>query len=155
VSGLTPGTDYFVRVYSNSNNTTAFRIGITEGLVNDECAGALPLPVLYPDQIAVQRKENTRDASISTGSCAQLFPDLWYTFTATDDEATFVAAYEGSNVDAYTELFSGTCGSLTSLWLREQQPEPIHWADTRRHLPRTLRQLQPGRLCTAHRAGAQ
>ena len=28
VSGLTPGTAYFVRVYSNSNNTTAFRIGM-------------------------------------------------------------------------------------------------------------------------------
>jgi hypothetical protein len=115
VSGLTPGEGYFVRVYSNSNNTTAFRIGITEGMVNDECVGALPLQMLSPDQIAGQRVENTRHATISTGSCAQNVPDLWYTFTATDDEATFVAAYEGSNVTAYTELFSGTCGSLTSL----------------------------------------
>ena len=115
VSGLSPGTSYFVRVYSNSNSTTAFRIGITVGMVNDECAGALPLPVLSPEQIAGQRKENTRNAAISNGSCAQNVPDLWYTFTATDDEATFVAAYEGSNVTAYTELFSGTCGSLTSL----------------------------------------
>jgi hypothetical protein len=115
VSGLTPGTAYFVRVYSNSNNTTAFRIGITVGMVNDECAGALPLPVLSPEQIAGQRLENTRRAATSNGSCAQNIPDLWYTFTATDDEATFVAAYEGSSVTAYTELFSGTCGSLTSL----------------------------------------
>lgn len=115
VSGLTPGTDYFVRVYSNSNNTTAYRIGITEGLVNDDCAGALPLQVLSPQQLAGQQKENTRNAAISSGSCAQNVPDLWYTFTATDDEATFVAAYEGSNVTAYTELFSGTCGNLTSL----------------------------------------
>ncbi|HRF82504.1 MAG TPA: hypothetical protein PL070_20760, partial [Flavobacteriales bacterium] len=115
VSGLTPGTDYFVRVYSQSNTTSAFRIGITEGLVNDECTGALPLPVLSPDQIAGQRLENTRHAATSTGSCGQNVPDLWYTFTATDDEATFVAAYEGSGVTAYTELFSGTCGSLTSL----------------------------------------
>jgi hypothetical protein len=115
VSGLSPGTSYFVRVYSNSNSTTAFRIGITVGMVNDECAGALPLPVLSPEQIAGQRKENTRNAAISNGSCAQNVPDLWYTFTATDDEATFVAAYEGSSVTAYTELFSGTCGNLTSL----------------------------------------
>ncbi len=115
VSGLTPGVIYHVRAYANSNNAKAFRIGITEGLVNDECAGALPLPVLTVEQIDDQPGVRLTNASVGTGPCATNFPDLWYTFTATDDEATFLAAYEGSNVTGYTELLSGTCDNLTSL----------------------------------------
>jgi Secretion system C-terminal sorting domain len=116
VTGLTPGTDYFVRVYSNSNNTTAFRIGITEGLVHDDCSGAVPLPVLSPEAVGAHPKTYIARASASNlGTCAPLVKDLWYTFTATDDEAVFVAAYQQYGTTEYVELFSGTCGSLTSV----------------------------------------
>ncbi len=116
VSGLTPGTNYFVRVYSNSNNTTAFRIGITEGMVNDECSGALPLPVLSPGSVSAHPSTYiTRASATGTGTCGQQLKDLWYTFTATGDQAVFVAAYPQNGTNAYVELLSGTCGSLTSV----------------------------------------
>lgn len=115
VSGLTPGTQYHVRVYSNSTSTTAFRVGVTEGIVNDECAGALPLPVLGATDLSGQVSASVFDATVGTSTCGVNLRDVWYTFTATDDEATFVAAHESASVTASVELFSGTCGSLTSL----------------------------------------
>lgn len=115
VSGLTPGTEYHVRVYSNSTSTTAFRVGVTEGVVNDECAGALPLPVLGAAEMGAQIPVSVLDATVGTSTCGQNWKDVWYTFTATDDEATFVAAHQSASATASIELFSGTCGALTSL----------------------------------------
>lgn len=115
VNGLTPGTDYFVRVYSNSTSATAFRVGVTEGIVNDECGGALPLPLLSMEEVAQQPLTYADDAAVGTSTCGPNLKDLWYTFTATDDQAMFVAAYPQSGMAGSTELFSGTCGNLTSL----------------------------------------
>ncbi|MEZ6015519.1 MAG: hypothetical protein R3F49_10420 [Planctomycetota bacterium] len=77
---------------------------------NDECTGAFPIgltPTVYDTTMATLSPELWPCA---TGGG----PDLWFAFTAPNDAAyTFDTC--GSSYDSAIELFTGTCGALTSV----------------------------------------
>ncbi|MBP7408784.1 MAG: T9SS type A sorting domain-containing protein [Flavobacteriales bacterium] len=110
--GLTIGAEYFLRIYYNGPvGGMPFRIALTEGVVNDECAGALELlPSTLDDFNDANKVVNTR-ATNGAISCDAFTRDLWYRFTATGPRAVFV----GAPGEITTELYSGTCGNLTNL----------------------------------------
>ncbi|HRF82507.1 MAG TPA: hypothetical protein PL070_20775, partial [Flavobacteriales bacterium] len=117
VTGLVPGTAYFVRVYTGSGSSAGFfRIGITSALPNDACAGALELTAQPLSTISVQDRSWMFDATAGPSTCAPGSKDVWYRFTATGTTAAFVAVPpDGAGFGGSAELLSGTCGSLTSL----------------------------------------
>jgi hypothetical protein len=114
VTGLTPGSTYYVRILPNSNsNPVGFRIAVRDGVPNDDCDGAIQLPFLQlADYDAVTPLNNTQ-ANDGTGTC-DAHRDLWYRFTAAHTSAAFIApGISGSGTGL--ELLSGTCGALTSI----------------------------------------
>jgi hypothetical protein len=77
---------------------------------NDECAGALPLPV---GTVAFDTAVATLSAEV--WPCASGGgPDLWYTYTATAN-STLTISTCGSTYDTALEVFEGGCGALVPL----------------------------------------
>src|SRR3569833_1280496 len=88
---------------------------------NDLCNSPDPLsPSIACNTFSGDLQNETSTGSPS-GSCAGATSqtnDVWYSFTATSTDATITVSGLGSNLTAattYIELFSGTCGSLTSI----------------------------------------
>ena len=84
---------------------------------NDECAGAIPLTSAANCD---QTYFNTMGAAQSmdpvecNGAVSTFAVDVWFSFVCTSTEQSIgVVGFNGS--DAVIELFSGTCGDLTSL----------------------------------------
>ncbi len=117
LGGLVPGTTYFLRVFTGVGAApSAFRIGVTAAMPNDDCDGALQLPVLAVEEIPQQPLVYPFAATDGVNTGCGFFRDLWYKFTPTTTEVTFLSAHQtGSSSGVYVELFSGGCGGLTSL----------------------------------------
>lgn len=115
-TGLTSGSSYYFRVYTGGQNeSTRFvkRIALT-AIVNDDCAGALPLsPVVLSDFPDIKRVYPLLGSSAVPACNGTADDDLWYTFTPTSTSAAFVGAAGSENFTA--ELFTGGCGALTSV----------------------------------------
>ncbi len=122
-SALTTGVTYYIRVYSGASGFPAsdanFNICITHGVppANDDCNGATMLTVGTTSSGSVWNA--TANSSIPAG-CATGIPndDVWYKFVATSTTATVTLSNLGvslSSAGTAVQLFSGTCGSLTSL----------------------------------------
>jgi hypothetical protein len=125
---LTPGTTYFIRVYSTSAIAPVSPVGagfdicitdpVTPAPSNDECAGAINLPVFNscsnnPGNMAGA----TPSATPLGGSCTgPLGYDVWYKFVANSTSTTITLGGIGANfTNPNIEILSGTCGSLTSI----------------------------------------
>ncbi|MBI1287120.1 MAG: T9SS type A sorting domain-containing protein [Flavobacteriales bacterium] len=79
---------------------------------NDECSGAIALTV---NQTCVATAGDVTSATESMTGCAGTAnEDVWYSFQATGPEAT-VEVTGATGFDAVLEIFSGSCGSLTSM----------------------------------------
>ncbi|MBS1655552.1 MAG: hypothetical protein JSU05_11945, partial [Bacteroidetes bacterium] len=131
-SGLIAGSSYYVRVYNTgsapaSSANAGFDICVTYTAPppppNDECSGAINLPVngTSCNSSAMGTVNSaTPSASIPTGcgGPATTF-DVWYKFTAvnTGISTTITTSTFGTgfNSNQKMELYSGTCGSLTSM----------------------------------------
>lgn len=129
---LTPGTTYFIRVYSTSAlgpvspAGAGFDICITDPVSpapsNDECAGAVNLPVFNtcgsgnnPGNMAGATPSAFPLPAPCTGSSTY---DVWYKFTqpAATTNTTVTLGSLGTNfTGSGIQIFSGTCGSLTSV----------------------------------------
>lgn len=87
---------------------------LTSGLAaaqNDECAGALTLALG-----ATPFDTTMATSSAPAWPCAGLGgADLWYTFTPSAPGSLVTIDTCGSSYDSALEVFSGTCGALTSL----------------------------------------
>lgn len=119
VSGLTIGNTYYVRVYhyfagSGAGTFTMCLNNPPPPPANDNCLNAINLPV---------NAGCVSTAGTSFGATTQtLYPacsgtandDVWYSFTATNYTQTIQVAGSAS-FDAVVELYSGSCGSFTSL----------------------------------------
>jgi hypothetical protein len=124
VSGLTIGNTYYIRVYSytsTSGQTTTFNIcvtGCTSAASNDECSGAIALTMNAYGSCASTSAGNVSCATASGTAAGSCFgtpdDDIWYSFvaTASSHSITLTAA---SSFDAYMQLYSGTCGALSSI----------------------------------------
>lgn len=129
VSGLTPGQTYYVRVYTYSGAGYNASFNICIGTpppppANDECANAVALTV-NPDLACGATTAGTTlsatNSNIAVAPCTGTADDdVWYTFVATSTAHTIslsnvVSTGSSSSTSLYTQLFSGTCGTLTSV----------------------------------------
>lgn len=126
---LTPGTTYFIRVYSTtalapvSPVGAGFDICITDPVTpppsNDECAGAINLPVFNSCSNNPGNMAGATPSAVALGgSCTgPLVYDVWYKFIAANTGSTTITISSlGTNfTNSGIEILSGTCGSLTSI----------------------------------------
>lgn len=126
---LTPGTTYFIRVYSTSATGPVspvgadFNICITDPVspppFNDECANAINLPIWNTcNNIGGNMAGATASSTPLGGLCTgPLAYDVWYKFNSINTTATITLSSFGTNFLASrgVEIFSGNCGSLTSI----------------------------------------
>jgi hypothetical protein len=121
LSSLTPGTTYTLTAATNCGggvSTPAFSLSFTTPVAGDDCATALPYGTLGVGGCTTPLLVNNTQATTSTPatSCSTILNDLWYTVTVPASgvvEATTSTA--GNSRDTVLELYSGTCGNLTSL----------------------------------------
>jgi trimeric autotransporter adhesin len=126
---LTPGTTYFIRVYSSSGTAPTsptnadFDICITDAVApvpfNDDCAEAINLPIWNTcNNIAGNMAGATASGGALVAPCAGTVAyDVWYKFTAINSNtATISLASIGANFTSTgLQVYSGTCGSLSSI----------------------------------------
>lgn len=129
ISGLTPGTTYYVRVYTygGPGNNASFNICVgtpPAAPANDECINATTVTV-NPDMncgsVVSGTTVSATSSGVSVGTCTGTADDdVWYKFTATTTSHTVwlknvVSAGLSSDTSLYTQVFSGACGALTSI----------------------------------------
>lgn len=122
IQGLTIGETYYIRFFTKfpSNYLSFSLTTLPLPPANDECVNATPLTIgttAACDPIVVL----TTGATPSLPSCeASVVHDLWYSFTATSEHVLFEMINPAGNYGpiAYAhgyELYSGSCGQLTSI----------------------------------------
>ena len=130
IGGLTVGQTYFLRIYATDTQPTGsasvFTLCITPGPAtpaNDDCAGALNVPIQFVTCTG-QTSANNTAATASTGAptpgCASYNGgDLWFKVTVPASGTLTVQTVSptgGSNItDTGMEVYSGTCAALSSL----------------------------------------
>ena len=144
VGGLITGNNYYLRFYTDNSFSGTFTIDINSLPANDTCTGAielLPQEDLFYDPIT---NNGILQASTSLPACIplQVTKDIWFKFTATHPSMAIITNREyGSNGDLFylgLEIYSGSCGSLTSMaCIQQGSPFSLHKA-------RTFTDLVPG-----------
>jgi glucose/arabinose dehydrogenase len=126
LTNLTPSTQYYFRVFTTGTATGGtttdwgFSICVSYTAVpsNDDCAGAL---TITPGTTNSAGTVLNATASGTTVGCATGTPDddIWYKFTTTSTQTsatiTVSAGATLSANGAMIQVYSGTCGSLTSI----------------------------------------
>jgi len=122
LASFVPGQTYYYRVYGSGSNTTRAIIHTCIATVppapsNDECSGALQLTANADTSSTYSYTGFTGYASQSMVSCVDpnyIAADVWYKFTATatSQKIRISSLY---SYDYSFQVFSGTCGNLTSL----------------------------------------
>jgi trimeric autotransporter adhesin len=131
VNGLTPGTQYLLRVYSNTNSSAAFTICLVApnaGPANDACASPTSItPVTACGAVTGQSLFFATETSglnspygvTSTGTAY----DVWYSFTATASVSSFNVSVSGfaatnpnlSNTNTFIEAYNASnCAGVTA-----------------------------------------
>lgn len=136
-STLSPGTQYLVRVYHSQagwGTTGEFGICVFNTPAppsNNDCAGAIALPVNATcSQTAGSSIAATASTGIPTCSVTSSNPDddVWYSFVA-PNPTVVVTVTGGQKYNAAVQLFTGACGSLTSIRCNDStknaQPEVV------------------------------
>jgi trimeric autotransporter adhesin len=136
LNGLTNGSTYYVRVYSNANGSGQgnFNICVTKPAppANDNCSGAtnlIPALTCGGGSQTTGTLVNASNSGIAPGVCGgNADDDVWYSFTALNNAQTVTISGLGSNIvttgaglggSAVMEVFSSsnnTCGgTLTNI----------------------------------------
>lgn len=121
VTGLTPGNTYYIRInsYYSSAETTTFDVCIGSPPPppsNDDCPDAISVTV-NPDAIcnSVTAGYTVGATSSMAGCTGTANDDVWFSFVALDANQQIDILNATGTTDLVHELFSGSCGSLTSL----------------------------------------
>lgn len=122
VSGLTPGNTYYVRVYtwtSTTGQTSTFDVCIgtpPPPPPNDDPCAATPA-VVNPDAVCnLTTPGYCVGATQSQAGCVGTADDdVWFSFVALDANQNIEILNATGTTDMVHELFSGPCGSLTSI----------------------------------------
>lgn len=117
-SGLTPGQTYYVRVYTTSALAYlygSFSICVISAPENDECSGAVTLPVSNTNYCTFSTNGSTNGATASGGTAPACYPtgindDVWYSFTAIAPAHSITISGANTNINA--QVYSGTCSNL-------------------------------------------
>lgn len=127
---LNAGTQYFYTITAYNGNVVStgctersFTTGATLPPANDECSGAISLPVSSTLTCATPTSGNTLGATLSMAASpcfGHPGDDVWYSFTATATShiinlSNVVATGVGTSTDMYFQVLSGTCSGMTSL----------------------------------------
>jgi hypothetical protein len=130
IGGLTVGQPYFLRIYASGTQPTAtsstFTLCVVPGPttpVNDDCAGAINVPIQFvtcTTQVSADNTAATSSIGVPAPSCANYQGnDLWFKATVpVTGSVTIqtVAPTGGSSVtDTGLSVYSGTCGTLTDI----------------------------------------
>ena len=116
-TGLTIGNTYRIRVYhyGAGSGSGTFSICVTNpppAPSNDACGGAVNLLV---NTVCSNTAGTTIGATQSLVGCSGTAnDDVWYSFTAVNSTAT-ITVNPSSTMDAVLQMYSGTCGTLTSM----------------------------------------
>lgn len=117
---LTIGNTYYIRVYTDPDVLTGtFNICVTNsGVANDDCSGAISLT---SGNSCSNTAGTLNGSTVTTGlpvgcESAGAHYDVWYKFIAVATTETITISSLGANItSSEIQLYSGTCGSLTSL----------------------------------------
>jgi hypothetical protein len=117
LTGLIVGDTIYLRVYSTSalGTTTIFSINVNNNQNIDEPIGALTLDA--NNQFQYQLSTTGATQTLPPANCKTVEfsdDDIWLKFTHATTSKRIIAGYEDK--DIILELFSGTPGSLTSLF---------------------------------------
>ncbi|MBF9220041.1 fibronectin type III domain-containing protein [Hymenobacter ruricola] len=124
VGGLTPNQQYYIRIYANGANqptpaNATFTLCVSPAPtppVNDECAGAVAVPVTAACAAPVSGSVEAASQSLPTASCASattpVAQDVWYSFVASG--ATQLITLN-SRFAAVVDVRSGPCTASTSV----------------------------------------
>jgi hypothetical protein len=118
----TTGVSYYVYIahYASGDTTTGtFTISrtCTAPIANDNCAGAVSIPV-NPTRTCTSTVAGTilgaTDSGVASSGCGGTDDDdVWYSFVATSSTHHIeLLSVAGSTTDLYHAVYSGTCGSL-------------------------------------------
>ena len=126
---LTPGTTYFVRVFSTAAAAPTSQAGngfdicvvdpVTPPPGNDECTGAVNLSVGFAcSSITTDIAGATPSSTPLGGSCVGPNAyDVWYKFTAVGaNETVTLGSISANFLNPRVELFTGNCGAMTSIF---------------------------------------
>jgi hypothetical protein len=118
LTGLAAGTTYTVTITSNCTSaglTGTETLTFTTRPLNDECAAAVVLPAgtaCVTTAGSVLGATESQPATTCSGAVSSSANDVWYRFVATGPVYGITAA---SAFDGVLEVFSGNCGTLSSL----------------------------------------
>jgi len=118
LTGLATGTTYTVSIRSNCTSiglTGTETLAFTTRPANDECATALPLTpgtTCVTTAGSVLGATESQPAGSCSGATSSSANDVWYSFVASGPTQAVTAT---SALDGVLEVFSGNCGSLSSL----------------------------------------
>ena len=132
IGGLTAGQTYFLRIYANATIqpvpvNASFTLCVSPAPTppaNDECAGALNVPVQFGTTCVSQTTADNTGATGSTGAplptCASYQgADVWFRVTVpasgTVTVQTVVPTVGVDVGDTGMSIYAGTCGNLTVL----------------------------------------
>jgi hypothetical protein len=124
VRGQTPGTTVYVRVFGfdASVGTGQFNICATLPPANDNCAGAIALTTGAICTVTTGTNVGASNGATPVSSCgdtgAPASNDVWYSTVVPAGGSLTVttsAAAGSAFDDTVLELYTGTCGSLTSI----------------------------------------
>lgn len=82
--------------------------------VNDDCSGALDISATTLTGSTVGATESM-PAAVCNGFAGTANDDIWYQFTANSTGTALITMNGDTGFDGVLEVFSGACGSLTSL----------------------------------------
>jgi PQQ-dependent dehydrogenase (s-GDH family) len=120
---LTPGVDYFIRIYvtsgttGNPSNKRGFTLNL-QSSPNDNCSGAISLtPAVSCSNTTGSLILSTDSTGLPTGcETGGVHYDVWYSFVAANTSSTVTLSGQGTNfTNPELQLYSGSCGALTSL----------------------------------------
>ncbi|WP_018613801.1 T9SS-dependent choice-of-anchor J family protein [Segetibacter koreensis] len=96
---------------------------------NDDCAGAIHLNDASSVQSSTRSATQSMPAESCFGTTGEANDDVWFTFTAPQSGSTTLTLTPDLIFDAVINVYSGTCGSLTSLACADQgfdgEPETL------------------------------
>lgn len=122
LTGLTPGNTYLVRVYSRNNgaNQGTFTLCVTTPPTppsNDDCAGAIALPVNTSCTYATYTNANaTASAGAPAPSCSSYSGgDVWFSAVVPASGEITIDTQTGVITDSGIAIYTGTCGTLTQI----------------------------------------
>lgn len=120
------GTEYYIYVFGFGTSTGNYQLDLTCTPAppipsNDDCAGAINLPVSNSFNCTVPVSGTVYGASASTEgtpSCTfgQETDDVWYTFTAANDEHVINFQNVLGDDEINFSVYEGACGALTEVF---------------------------------------